>query len=61
MYAGVAALLMVIPIQGKLARMIAGLRQETAVKTDERVRITGVILPSFVQPSMHATHATVRR
>lgn len=44
---GVSTLLLVIPLQGKLAGKIAGLRAQAASQTDERVRITGVLcLPS---------------
>ena len=39
--AGVSTLLMVIPVQAKLAGKIAGLRARAATQTDERVRITG--------------------
>jgi hypothetical protein len=38
---GVATLLLVIPLQAKLAGNIAGLRSKAAAQTDERVRITG--------------------
>lgn len=44
MHAGILTLMMVIPLQGKLAGRIAGLRTRTAARTDERVRITGAIL-----------------
>lgn len=42
---GVSTLLMVIPLQAKLAGKIAGLRARAAAQTDERVRITGVLNP----------------
>lgn len=38
---GVSTLLLVIPLQAKLAGKIAGLRARAASQTDERVRITG--------------------
>eukprot|EP00892_Ulva_mutabilis_P006809 jgi/Ulvmu1/44/UM001_0047.1 len=41
---GVSTLLMVIPLQAKLAGKIAGLRARAAAQTDERVRITGELL-----------------
>lgn len=40
--AGVSTLLLVIPVQVKLAGRIANLRTRSAGRTDERVRITGM-------------------
>lgn len=36
-----SALLLVIPLQCRLAKQMAGLRQKMAVRTDERVRLSG--------------------
>ncbi|KAF6260228.1 P-loop containing nucleoside triphosphate hydrolase protein [Scenedesmus sp. NREL 46B-D3] len=51
---GMAAMLAVIPLQALLVRTIAGLRRNTAARTDERVRLTGEVIQGCLAMKMLA-------
>eukprot|EP00879_Flechtneria_rotunda_P017481 GHRR01018328.1.p1 GENE.GHRR01018328.1~~GHRR01018328.1.p1 ORF type:complete len:1541 (+),score=583.94 GHRR01018328.1:446-5068(+) len=49
---GMAAMLAVIPMQALLVRTVAGLRRNTAARTDERVRLTGEVVQGCLAMKM---------
>jgi ATP-binding cassette subfamily C (CFTR/MRP) protein 4 len=49
---GVGALLSVMPLQALLVRTVGGLRMNTAVRTDERVRLTGEVIQGALAMKM---------
>jgi ATP-binding cassette subfamily C (CFTR/MRP) protein 4 len=49
---GVGACLSVMPLQSLLVRTVAGLRRNTARKTDERVRLTGEVIQGALAMKM---------